>query len=460
MKLGVTIMAVPFIAAVTLFAASPDIPETPKVEVDLIAGTINGTPMAELTLDAMTDLLGPPAYASDWLGRETTDTSKVAFLHYPSLGIRLDLQERKLEAVGFTLVARPVTDLSVREETRKLLGQTGGLLGAIEELTVKLKKANEWKYSAFDGSFTPQINARTKLKHTGDLFPHDVLKEVPTVIEADDSYHMDWQVLAFRESPHTVELIYDPLTKFIQTVKVSKSRLVETAPIVSPSMEDESAQDEVITEAPKIESTTLTIRTEALDPQISFVGKELAYEPGMELEPGTYTVRIEAPSYLDTTAEVIVNANTSNTATVKLEKSPWTTATGKSKLDDSPMVTIYNTELGADPDRFLDRPTHLILRCRENRTTAYFNLGNFSFFHKSTPVHLRFDSEGANTRRMSPSTDGKALFFRSAIPMIKRMMKHDNLFVRVDSRQGRKEATFDLRNLENEIKPLREACHW
>ena len=148
-------------------------------------------------------------------------------------------------------------------------------------------------------------------------------------------------------------------------------------------------------------------------------------------------------------------------------KPKWFSYSKKSLIDDS-----TNVFLSIDGDKKIsgyiggETPT-LRLRCKENRTEAYLSFGMQldtdydSNMSRYASLRLRYDDNPAQKTRMDLSTDGEAVFFRKAIPTIKKMLQHNKLLVEVTPySRGPQVTTFDLTGLDVEIEPLQTACHW
>lgn len=143
----------------------------------------------------------------------------------------------------------------------------------------------------------------------------------------------------------------------------------------------------------------------------------------------------------------------------------WNVRTDRSPMDDS--LSVYlSTWADKSIEDWLDnehRPA-LYLRCREDKTDGFINLQtNIEYDYRSdtAALRLRYDSESAEQVRFNVSTDREAVFFRTPIPTIKKMLNHDKLLVEVTlDRKGPQLFTFDLTGLDKEITQLRKACHW
>lgn len=104
----------------------------------------------------------------------------------------------------------------------------------------------------------------------------------------------------------------------------------------------------------------------------------------------------------------------------------WKTQTSRSDIDDTKTVVLV-----LDADRAVKgwpgqtEIPRLVLRCQQNKTEVYINTGFQPHVESGNldgaTVLLRFDSTQAKKFNTSKSTDGEALFFGRAIPLIKTM---------------------------------------
>ncbi len=120
------------------------------------------------------------------------------------------------------------------------------------------------------------------------------------------------------------------------------------------------------------------------------------------------------------------------TSTSVTSISKWRVRNETSKIDDNVNVFLSlraESDIAGWPSK---RTTpSLIIRCKENVTSAYLVTGMAPAVEYgasgSATVTLRFDKEPAVKIRTSKSTDGEALFFTESIDYIKKMMNHSSL---------------------------------
>jgi len=148
--------------------------------------------------------------------------------------------------------------------------------------------------------------------------------------------------------------------------------------------------------------------------------------------------------------------------------SPWRVNQWTSEMDDSPAVSLTTNSLGIYSGAYGGRagPATLILRCLENTTSMYVKMnGHFlADIQGYGNVTYRVDDLQARTARMKESTDNEALGLWSggqSIPVVRQLIGHDQVVMRITPyNQSSVSVTFPIRDLEEKIQPLREACNW
>lgn len=150
--------------------------------------------------------------------------------------------------------------------------------------------------------------------------------------------------------------------------------------------------------------------------------------------------------------------------------SPWNVSEEVSPMDDSRNVYLSTRSNEAVPGRYgrsTVRPT-LYVRCVENTTALVLHMDGHhmasSEYHTWGHVDMRIDDGKAFTKSMRQSTNNRSLGLWSggtSIPVIRQMFGADQLIVRATPySESPITMTFDISGLEEEITPLREACHW
>jgi len=167
---------------------------------------------------------------------------------------------------------------------------------------------------------------------------------------------------------------------------------------------------------------------------------------------------------LDRTDEVIREAEDALLA-LNPPSGDWTKSVSRSPMDDSKAVVLTKRAEQEIRGRFGAEMPRLVLRCSENKTEAYVNVGtpvehHGRDYHRSR-VRVRFDAEPALAASYTMSTSRDALFAPKPIALIRQMLLHDQLVLEVTpSGSGSQTATFDLNGLGDHIGELQEACGW
>ncbi|WP_412031224.1 type VI secretion system-associated protein TagO [Halomonas sp. LR3S48] len=148
--------------------------------------------------------------------------------------------------------------------------------------------------------------------------------------------------------------------------------------------------------------------------------------------------------------------------------SPWSISRDVSPIDDSPSVWL-TTRSHESVSHWLgkpSRPAKLSLRCMENTTTLILDLNenHMASIQGYGDAIFRVDSRQAFTLSMQESTNNQVLGLWSggrSIPAIRRLFDAEQVTVRATPyNQGPITVTFPIRELKDEIAPLREACNW
>jgi type VI secretion system protein VasI len=142
-------------------------------------------------------------------------------------------------------------------------------------------------------------------------------------------------------------------------------------------------------------------------------------------------------------------------------KGKWRVTESVSKIDDSTTVYVTVDSNETVRGKFGSEHPSLWLRCAENKTEAFINVGLYLGLNE-TSVLTRMDKDKAVTKTWSISTDTKAIFVRgSDIRFAKELMQHEKLLVQLTPYNDNPVTfEFDVGGLSEAIKPLRKACHW
>ncbi|MDR0274124.1 MAG: type VI secretion protein [Burkholderiaceae bacterium] len=145
--------------------------------------------------------------------------------------------------------------------------------------------------------------------------------------------------------------------------------------------------------------------------------------------------------------------------------SKWRVDKETSRMDDSTNVMVSleaESNISGWPSKTYT--PSLVLRCKEKKTEVYIVTGmspQVEYGTNGATVTLRFDKDKATKIQTSKSTDGQALFFGQSVSFIKNMIGHSTLlFEFVPFNSSPAMTTFDLKGIEEAIKPLRETCKW
>ncbi|MBT53629.1 MAG: hypothetical protein CMF72_09565 [Mameliella sp.] len=152
---------------------------------------------------------------------------------------------------------------------------------------------------------------------------------------------------------------------------------------------------------------------------------------------------------------------------VQVDPGKWQVSKSVSNFDDTATVVLSLSAENALYDRFgQTKSAALFLRCKENTTVFYVNAGGFflSDIQGRDRVDMRVDTQKPFVKSMKVSTDNTALGLwngGASIPVIKQLLGGETLFLRLTPHsESPLEMEFDIRGLEEALRPLRDACHW
>ena len=142
----------------------------------------------------------------------------------------------------------------------------------------------------------------------------------------------------------------------------------------------------------------------------------------------------------------------------------WITTFEKSSFDDSQTVILRLKANSLITGWVTDATIPVLyVRCKEKKAEAYINVGmqqdvEHGLYNQST-VRIRFDSQEASSLIAKHSTDGEALFFQDSQTIIDQMLQYEMMvFGFTPFNSNPVETSFNLRGLNEAIKPLQEAC--
>ncbi len=145
----------------------------------------------------------------------------------------------------------------------------------------------------------------------------------------------------------------------------------------------------------------------------------------------------------------------------------WDVTEDVSKFDDSRKVVLRLQSEDTSPGQFGgQRHSWLYAACRENETNLWMTFAD-NFMATSLgggEVTYRLDKDPAARQAFSESNDNEALGLwssRTAIAFLKDMIGKETLIVRATPfNESSVTVTYDIRGLEEAIKPLQTACNW
>ena len=102
----------------------------------------------------------------------------------------------------------------------------------------------------------------------------------------------------------------------------------------------------------------------------------------------------------------------------------------------------------------------LWIRCSENATNVFIDFGVYLGIDE-TVLMTRLDAEEAQWTKWNISTNHQAVFSPEYVATAREFMHHSKLLVQVTPYgENAVMTSFDLRGIDEAIKPLQEACSW
>jgi type VI secretion system protein VasI len=107
----------------------------------------------------------------------------------------------------------------------------------------------------------------------------------------------------------------------------------------------------------------------------------------------------------------------------------------------------------------------LILWCKDRKPAVSVVTGmspqNFTYGPDGGVVIIQFDKEKSKRHHVLQSNDEKAIFLEKSEGLINKMIQHNRMFLTFSPfNSSPAMATFDLRGLEDAMKPLKNTCNW
>ena len=143
----------------------------------------------------------------------------------------------------------------------------------------------------------------------------------------------------------------------------------------------------------------------------------------------------------------------------------WTISNDKSKMDDSPIVTLILLVDEPTAHRFGSTTAALLIRCSAGKTA--FILGwdyHFASYNKHKyNVKVRLDKNPAVEAKWDVSNTGTALgLFEppQSVKMINILSKSKTVAFELETEQDKLIASFTLDGLSESLDPVRQGCSW
>jgi len=143
----------------------------------------------------------------------------------------------------------------------------------------------------------------------------------------------------------------------------------------------------------------------------------------------------------------------------------WRRKIEKSGFDDSKKVILFSQSTAKYESRFKSNYITLVIACRENTTSLWFNFGGlFMSDLNNGKIDYRIDKRKPGAKNFRESNNHEALGLwsgSSSIPFIKQLFGAQTLLIRATPHsESAVTGEFKIGGLEYAIKPLREACSW
>lgn len=139
----------------------------------------------------------------------------------------------------------------------------------------------------------------------------------------------------------------------------------------------------------------------------------------------------------------------------------WRMHTSRSKIDDTNNVYLTLVAENTFDNGFNKYVWPVIyLGCSENKTEFSINFDTFLGLDTISVLH-RIDKKKARTTRWNISTNNLAVFVRSPINFIRKLIRHEDLLIQITPYgENSVTAEFFLQGLSGAIKPVQKACGW
>lgn len=139
----------------------------------------------------------------------------------------------------------------------------------------------------------------------------------------------------------------------------------------------------------------------------------------------------------------------------------WGLLETRAEIDDTPVAWAMN--VSAFQEGFMPTNPALHISCREGTASVVYDTATFLMGDYSTstmPTSYRIDDEPAQTGNWGKltSSKGTGLFDGSGEDMMRRLYDAEKIFLRIEDRGTRHDATFDLAGIKPVIDAVAAAC--
>lgn len=142
----------------------------------------------------------------------------------------------------------------------------------------------------------------------------------------------------------------------------------------------------------------------------------------------------------------------------KAVNSRWLADVKINPIDDSKTVTLVSEAVSGISRR--GYPVYAYIRCKSNETDFFINWNDY-IGGDEPAVLSRIGNAQAQTSKWDISTDNETTFHPQPIPFIKSLLASDKLILQVTPySESPVTVIFDLTNLSESIKPVRDTCKW
>lgn len=198
-----------------------------KPDIDIIAATVNGQPMAELTVELVTDLFGRPTATTDprtsHIGEKTHDLPSQ--LIYGDLGLVFLFQHPRSDSKQRLERVRIHLSQHTDDDTYTVIKTYSGTLNPAMNGNWKAKRVME-EFAAYE---PVDIYSATLAQALRETTAKSRALGMPDRTAEDSWIISIMSVIEFRSPPATlVRIRYEQLTKFLEEVEVVPAFFIST----------------------------------------------------------------------------------------------------------------------------------------------------------------------------------------------------------------------------------------